>query len=249
MRHRIVLRAVASSLQALALIGGALVPHAFAQFWTKQPYENWSRQDCSKMLSDSPWAKSYTVGRVFIQRMYEDAEVPGRDQTPQITYVVRLLSAPPIRQAMVRMARLEPNYAKLTPEQKQELDAHHKSLVESAYPGRVVIQIQYTTNALAYRAELPTRWQAQAEEVLKQQIFLITPRGRIPAARVFVGAGAGGDIQLIFPRTVEGRAVLEPNDKSLSLEFRHPTVGVLTAERVFVEFKVKNMVVNNELLY
>jgi len=233
----------------VALIVCGLAAAASAQFWVKEPFENWSREDCARMLSDSPWGKSHVVGRVFIQRAEEQAAVPGRDQTPQITYVVRLLSALPIRQAMVRLAQLDPNYAKLAPEQKQELDARRKSLLDKTYPDRIVIQIAYSTNALAYRSELTTLWQSQAEEVLKQEIRLITRRGRIPPARVFVAPGAGGDIQIIFPRQLDGRPLVAPDDKNLGLEFQHPTIGVLSSERVFVEFKVKNLLVNNELVF
>lgn len=236
-----------SSVMLLAL--AVMATAAEAQFWAKKAYGEWSRQDCGKMLNDSPWAQSRTLGRVFIQRLEEEAEVPGRDQTPQITYTVRLLSAPPIRQAMVRLAQLNPEYAKLTPEQKAELDARHKKMMSDTFADRVVVQILFSTTALAYRSELASRWQAQAEEVLKQEMYLITARGRFPPARVFVGAGAGGEIQLIFPRMVGGRPVIEAGDKNVALEFQHPTVGVLTGERMYVEFKVKNMVVNNALLF
>jgi Spy/CpxP family protein refolding chaperone len=237
---------IAAGLALAMLLAGTA---AQGQFWTKKAYGEWSKQDCGKMLNDSPWAQSRTLGRVFIQKMYEDAAVPGRDQTPQITYTVRLLSAPPVRQAMVRLAQLNAEYARLTPEQKADLDARHKQLVEEAFADRIVVQVVYSTTALAYRSELATRWQAQAEEVLKQEINLITERGRVPPARVFVGGGAGGEIQLIFPRTVNGRPVIEVGDKNVSVEFQHPTVGVLSGERIFVEFKVKNMTVGKDVLF
>lgn len=235
-------------LGILVLVAAVLSPRMHAQFWVKQPYETWSRKDCETLLNDSPWAKTYSIGRVYIQLMEEQAKVPGRDQTPQISYVVRLLSAAPIRQALVRRTQLDPQYKALTAEQKKAFDERNKNFVESSYADRVVVQIEYRSTPLALRSELATLWQTQSEGGLKQEIFLISPRGRIPPARIFVAPG-GGDIQLMFPRVVEGRPILEPTDKRLGLEFLHPTVGVLTAERVFVEFKVKNLVLNNELLY
>jgi len=248
-KERRLLRPTRATFALLALVVAASALPLRAQFWAKQTYENWSRRDCEKMLNDSPWAKSRIVGRVFIQRAEEQAAVPGREQSPQIAYVVRLLSARTVRQAMVRVVRLDRSYAKLTPEEKQELDARHKSLLERSFADRIVFQIEYTTNALAYRSELVSHWQSRSEEELKQEIYLITPRGRIPAARVFVAGGAGGEIQVIFSRMADGHPVIQLTDKTFALEFQHPTVGVLAAERVFIEFKVKNMLVKNELIF
>ena len=244
MTHRRIVTFLASALVVMAV-----APTARAQFWAKQTYENWSRRDCEELLNDSPWAKSRIIEKVILQQIHEEATVPGRETSAQITYVARLLSARTVRQAMVRRARLDPNYAKLTPEQKQELDARHQSLIEKSFDDRVVFQIEYATTAPAYRSELVARWQARSEEQLKLEIYLVTSRGRIPAARVIVAGGGGGDIQVIFPRVVDARPVIQPGDKSFALEFPHPTVGVLTAERVFLEFKVKNMLLNNELVF
>jgi hypothetical protein len=236
-------------LGALVLVAAVFAPRIHAQFWAKQPYEKWSRGDCNRILKDSPWARTHTIGRAIIQLLEEPAEAPGREPSAQITYVVRLLSAAPVRQAFVRLRQLDPEYNKLTAEQKKDRDERNKKLVESTYADRVVVQIEYDSTVLAYRQELATAWQNQTPEQLKQEIFLVGPRGRVPPARIIISPGASGDIQLIFPRTVEGKPIVEAQDKSFSLEFRHPAVGVLKAERVLTEFKVKDLVVNNELLY
>lgn len=231
----------------LAAAMGLAFP-AVAQFWVKDSFEKWSEADCRKLLNDSPWAKTHTVGRVFIQSMDEDAAVPGRDQMPTITYVVRLLSALPVRQAIVRLSRLDARYATLPAEQKTEMDARHATLLEEVYADRIVVQVQFSTATPAYRQPLATFWRTQREEELKQEINLVTSRGRIPPARVVVNP-QGSDIQIIFPRVVEGQPLIGPGDRNLGVEFQHPSVGVIPSERVYVEFRLRNMMVKNEVLF
>lgn len=236
----------------LAVVIIAAAPAAHAQFWVEKAFHEWSLAECEKMLSDSPWARSYTIDRVFIETNVRPAAVPGsgREQTPRITYVARLLSAAPIRQAMVRSAQLDKRYPTLTPEQRQKVDARHKAILEESFTDNVVIQIEFNTNTLPYRGELAAKWQAQAEDVLKQQVFLFTPRGRISPERIIIDTTASsGEIQLIFPRLVNAQPLMQPGDKDVKLEFPSPAVGVLPADRVLLEFKVKNLLVNNALLY
>lgn len=238
-----------ATLILLTLIACALASTARAQFWAKQPFDQWSRRDCEDLLNNSPWTQSRIIEKVILEQIHEPASVAGREQPAKITYTVRLLSARPVRQAMVRLARLGPDYTKLTPEQRQPVDARQNAFIEQKFDDRVVIQIEYTTSALPYRTELVTRWRARPEEDLKKDFYLATARGRIPAARVIVAAGGEGGLQVIFPRVVEGRPVIQPDDKNFSLEFQHPTVGVLAAERVLIQFNVKDMLVKNELFY
>lgn len=228
--------------------GLILAVPAAAQFWTKNTFDKWSAADCRKLLTDSPWARTHTIGRVFIQDMNEPAAVDGRDRTPQITYAVRLLSAPPVRQAIVQLTRLDPRYAELAAEQKTEIDTRHSKLLKDPFTDRIVVQVQFTTPTLAYQRQLVNYWQAQSEEKLKQEINLISRRGNFPPARVIVGA-TGGDMQVIFQRVVDGQPMVSAGDRNFSIEFVHPTIGVLGGERVLVEFRVRNMMVNNELLY
>ena len=45
----------------LSVLFLAAISLAFgADFWESKQYEKWSQKDCSKLLTDSPWAKDLT---------------------------------------------------------------------------------------------------------------------------------------------------------------------------------------------
>ena len=61
--------------------------------------------------------------------------------------------------------------------------------------------------------------------------------------------GGAQEFELIFPRVVEGKPLLEPGDKTIGVEFVSPGVGAVQSARVFMEFKVDKMALNGELIY
>lgn len=56
----------------IAIAAAALLLHA-EDFWTKKPFTEWSEKDANKLLTNSPWAHSVTLGGA--------AEEPGRAVT------------------------------------------------------------------------------------------------------------------------------------------------------------------------
>ena len=90
-----------------------------ADFWAKKPYQNWSREETTRMLEESPWATTLTLGS--IQR-----NIGGMDATtgqgyggemetnPTITYNFQFRSAEPIREAQVRSSQLNSHYESMS---------------------------------------------------------------------------------------------------------------------------------------
>ena len=81
-----------------------------------KPYEQWTLDEAWRILTNSPWAQF-------------DADM-GR--APDISYVleIRLHSALPVRQAIVRRMQLTIPYNKLTSEQKADYDAQIDGLLK-----------------------------------------------------------------------------------------------------------------------
>ena len=98
-----------------AILIAAVLPSTLVAegFWVKKAYQEWSARECEKILNDSPWAKSRTMTAVFVQPQGQPSVVPGRDSIPQITYVARLWSALPVRQAAVRRMQLDPEFSRM----------------------------------------------------------------------------------------------------------------------------------------
>jgi len=228
----------------------ALVLSASAQgFWTKKDSRDWSRTECEQMLTNSPWARSRTIGHALIQRIGRRSAIEGRENAPEINYTVQLWSARPIRQALVRQVRMGRDFEKLSPEEKETLTEQHERILRADYPDRIIFKVLYVTNVQDYDRELARFWQMRPAREWQQDTFLVTSTRRIPPLEIRVAPGVGGEFQLIFPRLVNGEPLIGTNDKTFALEFYHPAIGVVRGERLFIEFKIKDMMLDEKFVY
>lgn len=232
------------------LLSLAVVTALHAQFWQKKPPQEWSKSECQKMLSDSPWTKFRVVSDIMLARTTEPGSIqtPGRDVQPEVRYEVRFLSALPIRQALVRQMHLSPQFQKLDPERRKSVEEQQAGFINTIYPDHVVVQVSYSTNVVGYMAELERAMSRPTAAEMKISTFLNTPSAKAELLDVIRPSG-GGELQLVFPRNVNGKPVLQPTDKKVSVEFIHPRVGPLPEQRIFVEFKVKDMMLDGQLVY
>lgn len=220
------------------------------EFWHKKDYRQWSEKECAKLLEDSPWAKSYTLSRVFIDQVQQSTGDRAREQTPFIRYDVQLRSAMPIRQALVRRMQIAQKYDTLPSDQREQFDKQAEAFLSASFPDTVVLYVTYSSNVLTYVRELARHWQTHTTERLRNFVFLIGSKGdKAPLLRYTPVGGESGQFQLIFPRIYEGRPILTAQDKSLKLEFPHPAIGELGDARILIEFKVDKMVAHGEVIY
>jgi hypothetical protein len=238
--------------RVLALVGLCLLAAVGARaqgFWQKKPYQEWSESECHKLLRDSPWANSYTLGQALFQTVKEESTVPGRDTSPQITYLAQIWSARPVREAMVRQQRLDPKYKQLSAEQKKQLEEKSAKFIETEFSDTVVVQVFYSSTSQSYDRELSQYWQKQSEDSLRQTTYLIGAPGRVSPMHAQVAPGAAREMQFIFPRVVNGQPLVGPKDKELSLELAHPTIGIIPEERVFIRFEVKKLMTGGKPVF
>ena len=211
-------------------------------FWIKKDFTGWSVRECTKLLNDSPWAKSQTITEIFIEQIGEQpSSVPGREHAPRITYLAQIWSAAPIRQAVVRQARLRPEFNKLPAPQRQAIEGQQVSVLEQKFPDRIVVRVEYSTTVPAYERALASYWQTRSLGAWNQDTFLSGRSGRQSPVDVQVSSGAGGDFVLVFAREINGEPVIGPKDKSFFIELQCPAIEKLPAQRLLIEFKLKDM--------
>ncbi len=232
-------------LVALAAPAGALAQ----SFWEKKDFQSWSKSDVQRLLTDSPWAKIYTLTEVVIQTLQEDPAVSGRDTNPRINYLAQFWSARPIRQALVRQEQMSDAAAKLPPEQKAALQEREAKFIAAEFPKTVIVEVQYSSSSPALDQDLTRFWQTQTPEQLKLSMYLIAGNHKVPPIDVAIAKGARHEFQLVFPRQVEGQPLIAPDEKHVALQLQHPQVGVVAAKIVYLEFDVRKMTVNGELVY
>lgn len=217
-------------------------------FWETKPPDEWSQRDCQKMLTNSPWAKELSLVGVNYSQLGGAAS--SDSQAPYITYTIRLNSAEPVRQAAVRQIKILNNYDSLPTEKKQEFDRSIHAFLAGPPSEYVVATVSFETNNRDFLRDLLRHWQTQTTDLLQNSAFLSGSKGdKVRLAQFVPVQGANQEFQFVFPRSVDGKEVLQPDDKALRLEFDYPQIGNLGNGKGFIEFKTDKMKVNNEVVY
>jgi hypothetical protein len=252
---------------ALTILLGSIASAQVGDFWQKKPYRKWSEAECRKMLEESPWAKTHTLGQVYIEPLQSPSspkstdpfQVPdpttgpvrsstadrAREQQPRIRYVVQFRSALPVRQALVRMMQISQNYDQMPGEGRQAFDQNAERFLAKNLSDTVVIYVTFSSNVQEFLMELSRYWQAQTTETLKNSVFLISSRGdKIPPLNYI---WAGTEFQLTFPREYNEQPLASPGDKMIRLEFTHPRIRQEREARILLEFQVEKMLLAGSL--
>jgi hypothetical protein len=242
-------------------------------FWIKKGWKQWSKDECAKILQDSPWTKKWSKGNVNLTAAMPgssgaSSEGAGGENSPEIHYVVQFRSSLPIREATVRLQQIQMKYEKMPDAQKKDFDTRAEALLSKTYDDVILVHVEYGSNVQAFERQMATYWKSIPPESIPIDLYLINERGdRIAPARFVSPQNANYAFDLYFPRTKSNEPIIHEGDKSLSIQFTHPAVGTqstaggdpltnlsptLTAfgeERVLVQYKLGKMMINGKLSY
>ncbi len=228
---------------------------SFAQGpWVKKDWKQWSKDDCKKVLEDSPWAQRWSHSDPkmanFATRTRGTSGV-GSESELEVYYLVQFRSARPVREAVVRQVLIANQYDLADPDKKEAMRKQTDGFLNRTYDDVIVVHVTYGSNVPEYNRDLATFWQTHyAEGTVPQDAFLNGPKGqKIVPVRMVSPKGGAQEFELIFPRIADGRPLLGPRDKAISVEFVSPAVGGVDSSRVFMEFKVDKMALNGQLIY
>ncbi len=205
------------------------------------PFEKWTQQQALKMFNDSPWAQQQSY------RIVMEGTRPGVEGDNEInnSFIVRLFSARPVREAYVRMIQLMNKYDALPQDKRQEFDARVNGILTADTSQEVVVVVAYSANVQTTKLDLKRFFDTATTETLNQSVFLYGPRGRVDLLKYVPPGNEGMGARFIFPRVVNGKPVLQPGDKELRFEFWVGPIG----QRLLVGFEVRKMVYKGELAF
>lgn len=234
-----------------------LTATAFAQqFWDKKPYEDWSRDECRRMLENSPWVARWDTAEVVFAPVSRQTDM-GTEANRQINYLAQLRSALPMRKAVVQMSYLTATRkAPYTPEEKQKMRAQSTAFLNADFSKYVVVHIIYSSNIPEVDRQLARYWQQQTTETMKDVFSLVGSNGnRVPAVHYEALPGAGREFEVTFPRMVDSATIVSEADKSFGVEFTHPAINdpqsqtTPKEQHVLLQFKIKDMVSGGQLVF
>jgi hypothetical protein len=250
---------------AFAILGILLVAVLTVRaedFWVKKEWTKWSKDECNKMLQDSPWSKHWAKGSVNVTASLPgnsgaNAEGAGGEKSPEIHYYVQLRSSLPVRQAVVRMQQIQ-GYSKLTDEQKKEFDAKADAFFKTTYDEVILVHVDYGSNVQTFERDMATYFKNIREDSVPVDFYLINEKGdRISPMRFVSPKNGSYAFDLIFPRLKDKEPVIHQGDKSMDIQFLSPAVGAQASsldpsigtfgsERVLIQFKLDKMMIQGK---
>ncbi|MEO8042708.1 MAG: hypothetical protein ABI646_08880 [Acidobacteriota bacterium] len=243
----------------------AAISPAFGQKFLLKPYTEWSKEEAKKVLSDFPWASEYQSERgldaaaiIKQQREQADTRLSGSERGNQgvnsapIPIVVRLHSALPVRQAMVRVQQLEIGYDKMKPEEKAKFDASRAGYLECK-----ICKDYYVVTLTKYKDASTTVndgiFQSLKLADLKGKMWLENDKGERREITEFTPPKNETDSAIFFfKRTNEaGAPLFSPSDKLVKLMFSNELRDDKNSYSYLIprlfEFKASKMVVDGKL--
>jgi hypothetical protein len=225
-----------------------LVPLAIAggDFWTKKPYQNWSADETHRLLEESPWATTLTLGGAQTSVTSPGPANPGAyrgemEANPTVSYTLQFRSARPIREAQVRSSQLNSHYDKLSEAQKAAFDSNADKFLAVTFPDRVVVSVTFSSDVENYQSVLRNHWASQSLAKLSMSVYLSTNAEKLSLTSYTF---KDDTFQFTFPRPKNFRP-----DEKISVEFVHPTINVVGRQRIFQQFSLKKMQVNGEPMF
>jgi hypothetical protein len=234
-------RVLRHAVPSLALLALFATP-AGAQFWEKKDWRQWSKSECKKMLSDSPWSKTFADEVVVRQDGGIGAGgFPEREDRPKVEYVVQLRSALPVRQAVIRAMQHEIKYDKLSAAEKASYDRQFEQYLNQDFDDRVVVHVNYGSNVQLFQRALDNIWRSISTTglVVPAHTYLINPKGElVDIARFIPPSPSASEFELLFPKFWKGAPMVTEQDRMFQVQL--PGVS-FQEQRILIEFDVRKM--------
>lgn len=219
------------------------VAYARQDGWVKKPYQQWTKDDIIRVGSDSPWAQVRQADR-------NSGNYTPADWLPAVT--IRLRSALPIRQALVRLKQIEAKYDKMDEKKRVEFDAKSEGTLRCpACANNYVVTIGPPVSQREVRSGMPSLKNAALAQ-LEKRVYLANERGERRELVHFVAPRHDDDeASFFFTRFDEkGSPLLTPDTKKLLFVFEAKSLNLgfnNDAIPTRFEFDVSRMLVDGKV--
>ena len=204
--------------------------------WQKKPYQQWSKNEASNTLVDSPWAQI------------------KRDNFRSYGMNIRLHSARPIREAIVRLRQIRVNYDNLTEANKATFDSEVKDFLEclvcAKYYVGTLLMVPTDTKVVRDIGEL-------LSSERKSQIYLTSDTGERRSLAKFVPTASRIEKPLIFHNFIlyfdrfdeAGNPLLTASNKKLYLQIDDELLRSKMLPGGKITFEVFRLVRKGEVVF
>src|SRR5689334_10215291 len=228
--------------------------------WSSKPFQQWSKADVQKLLNDSPWARTQEARIDFgseVRRVagapttssgHQSLEMGGANIAVDYRVTLRLRSALPIRQALVRAKQLEANYDHLSAKERAAFDEKMKGLLDCpACAQNYVVTLSCKSTNYPGADALYDGLRGATLPGLKPYVHLENDRGERRTLVHFVAPRAAGEETIFFfPRyDDEDRLLVTPATKKLYFRLSDSNAKAITN----FELDVTKLLLNGEITF
>ena len=207
-----------------------------------KPWTEWNKKDAEKILNDSAWGQTQTDTDTS-EMTWSTASRPidGRgamNQATSVTFFIRFLSAKPIRQAMARLAELDPGHN--TPQQIQSA----RDFIDQKFDQTVIVSVNYESKDGRFLGPAFQALNSAITNTLRNNTYLDLKGGK----RIFLQEyrpPTQGTAMFIFPRIDNDKPILDPKSGDIRFWAEFPNRALTLNMR----FKVADLMYNGVLEY
>lgn len=248
---------IKSGLASLVIVIVAAVVCA-QEVWTAKPFSQWSKKEAEGVLNNSPWASKQELRIQFDKHSQKAAgsysgvssasaaqaqtEVSS-DVPVDFQFTLRLRSALPVRQAIVRMKQLDTDLEKLSQKDLAAFDAQIKGLLECpACVGNYVVTLSSKSSNSPGADAVYTTFKGGRLADLQRFIYIANECGEQRALVHFVAPKAPGDEAIFFfPRLDDkGAPLLTAENKDLLVNLTDKQVNSVANFKIDVSKLLMN---------
>jgi hypothetical protein len=255
----------------LCLIGlGIFALSVPAQKTMDKPYHKWSKDEAFKMISNLPFADQYqstdAVNAVSTQANAADQadnRFEGRERgrgsgrylapTP---VVVRLHSALPVRQAIVRLQEISAGYDKMNEADQKKFDASVAGFLECAVCKGYYVVTMFKFKNSAMGVVDDGLFQTSKLEEFQNRVWLENDKGEKRMIEQFSPAKGPGDTAILFFKRQDekGNVLITPDTKEFRIVFNNEFRSSKTNQYAFLmpsafEFKVSKIMIGDQVAF
>jgi hypothetical protein len=220
----------------LAVFTLAAIAVSADDLWVSKDWKLWSKDNCEKLLGDSPWAHIWRRG-----------DAAG----DQFVFAFQLRSALPVRQAIVRQLQFAQKYDKMNDTQRSDFDKQANQILSRSYDSTILVNVEFYRGLLGpvFLGDL----RRYPKELEAMDVTLVTSdQRRIKASRVELSK-TQASFDAVFPRVSDDGPIFKEGQGHFWIQFLRPAVlyGVTTVPggTVEAEFDLSKMVADGKLQY
>ena len=196
-----------------------------------------------QVLNSSPWARQETYTRVISG---VGSGVSGEKEIFN-TFYVRILSAMPVRHALVRLQQIQYGYDELPEPLRLRFDDYVAADLLPGFGDWIVVAVSFRSNDPNEESNVRRFFHKQTPETLKNKAFLSTERfSQVRIHTYFTPRDEGVGAKFVFPRQVDGVPIVSEQGKAMTFELLDVPAA---SPRLRARFAVKEMRVDGRLIY